>query len=235
MNGRTADGKKLIYICSPLKGDIAGNIAKAREYCKTVLQMGCIPIAPHVMLDGILNDENPHERQTALEMGLSLVTRCNELWIFSKVVSQGMQAEIDLARERHIPVKKVCFNFERQAQRQQAAASGKKKFMRLTADNPEGMWEELHNALIVKDREVYLRDWNGEGDMNLCKFCAEQCRKWCDIDLSGVPAEEFGEFMDCDCAVAALYTIAVGYAENRLKLKEYEDAEEQKSREKMGK
>ena len=103
MNGKTADGKKLIYICSPLKGDIAGNIAKVREYCKTVLQMGCIPIAPHVMLEGILNDEVPQERQTALEMGLSLVARCNELWIFSKVVSQGMQDEMTLQSGSEYP------------------------------------------------------------------------------------------------------------------------------------
>lgn len=108
----TANSKKLIYICSPLKGDIAANIAKAREYCKTVLSMGYIPIAPHVMLDGILNDENPAERKTALEMGLELVVHCDELWIFSEVVSVGMQAEIDLARERDIPVKEVCFDFE---------------------------------------------------------------------------------------------------------------------------
>lgn len=115
MNGKTAGGKKLIYICAPLKGDIAGNIAKARGYCKTVLSMGYIPIAPHVMLDGVLNDNIPHERNTALKMGTELLTICSELWVFSSITSDRMQAEINLAKQIGIPVKRVCFDFEREA------------------------------------------------------------------------------------------------------------------------
>lgn len=104
--------KKLVYICAPLKGDIEGNIEKALKYSKIVHEMGCIPIAPQIMLKGILDDSNPAERKTALDIGLELVGHCNELWVFSEPPSEGMRGEIELARERHIPVKRVCFRFE---------------------------------------------------------------------------------------------------------------------------
>lgn len=107
--------KKLVYICAPLKGDIKGNTEKAKNYSKIVYEMGCIPIAPQIMLSGILNDSNPTERKTALNIGLELVKHCNEVWVFSGPPSEGMQGEIELAKERSIPVKRVCFRFPEEA------------------------------------------------------------------------------------------------------------------------
>lgn len=98
---------KLIYVCSPVKGDVEANIARAKEYCKTVLIMGYIPLAPHVAFSGIFDDDIPHERETALALGLELVKRCDELWVFGDRVSEGMTGEIDLARELGVPVKTV--------------------------------------------------------------------------------------------------------------------------------
>ena len=103
MNGKTAP--KMIYICAPLKGNVQQNIARARAFCSTVINMGDIPVSAHTMLDGVLHDEIPAERETALSIGLEYVKRCDELWIFSKGISAGMQAEIDLAEICGIPVK----------------------------------------------------------------------------------------------------------------------------------
>lgn len=109
--------KKLIYVCSPLRGDSTGedirptalaNMLKAEQHCKDVLIAGHIPIAPHVMLSGILHDDIPNERQTALEVGLELVCRCDELWVFGGgYISEGMSAELTLARELELPIKYV--------------------------------------------------------------------------------------------------------------------------------
>jgi hypothetical protein len=187
MNGKTGDHKKLVYICAPLKGDIAGNIAKVREHCKTVLSMGCIPIAPHVMFDGVLNDDNPHERQTALDMGLELVTRCNELWIFTKIVSQGMQDEIDLAKRIGIPVKRVCFNFERKAAPQQPTEAKEKEGRSAEAIIAD-MKRQIHEV-GPEDVTYCLQD---------CTLCNEGCRAWCGMSalegelfraLAGTPKE----------------------------------------------
>ena len=99
--------QKLIYVCSPVKGDIEENITRAKDYCKTVLIMGYIPIAPHVAFDGILNDKVQQERETALAIGLELVKRCDEVWVFGNVISEGMQGEIELAKQIGIPDKTV--------------------------------------------------------------------------------------------------------------------------------
>ena len=44
--------KRLIYICSPLRGDIEKNIQKAQGYCREAVDLwpDVIPIAPHVYL-----------------------------------------------------------------------------------------------------------------------------------------------------------------------------------------
>lgn len=102
--------QKLIYVCSPLRGDIEKNIAKAREYCRSVIIAGYVPLAPHVALDGVLDDNKAAERETALALGLELLQRCDELWAFGSVISEGMEAEIELAKQLSIPVKTVLFD-----------------------------------------------------------------------------------------------------------------------------
>lgn len=98
---------KLIYVCSPLRGDIENNIEKAKQYCKYVVRQGHIPIAPHVMLDGILNDSVDSERDMALSMGQELVRKCDELWWFGDRISDGMAAEIARAANTNTEVTHV--------------------------------------------------------------------------------------------------------------------------------
>lgn len=101
------------------------------------------------------------------------------------------------------------------------------RLKRLTHEPPQGMYEAMHNTAFVRDREVFLRGCGqGEEDISLCHYCAQQCKERCNTDIADVPAEEFGEFMDCECPVALLYFIAAGAAEMRQKLMRYEDADE---------
>ena len=97
----------------------------------------------------------------------------------------------------------------------------------MTHEQPEGMYESLHNTAFVKGKEVYLRGMgeNGE-DISLCAYCAAQCKERCGTDLTDISTEEFGEFMDCECPVSLLYAIAIGAAEMREKLSKFEDTEE---------
>jgi len=100
--------KKLIYVCSPVKGknkeEVKENILKAKVYCKMLLFWGHIPLAPHVAFDGILDDNIQQERERALQIGLELVKRCDEVWVFGDRISEGMRAEIELAKKLGIPV-----------------------------------------------------------------------------------------------------------------------------------
>lgn len=98
---------KMVYICSPLRGDIEGNIKKALEYCALAESQGVIPLAPHTIFTQFLNDTIPEQRQRGLMLGLELLKRCDELWVFGNVISQGMKAEIEEARQNSIPTRYI--------------------------------------------------------------------------------------------------------------------------------
>ena len=98
---------KIVYVCSPLRGDIEVNIRNAREYCRKTVAMGFIPIAPHTIYTEYLDDREPAQRRQGLLIGLELLQKCDELWAFGTVTSEGMDKEIELAREYGIPVYRI--------------------------------------------------------------------------------------------------------------------------------
>ena len=57
-------------------------------------------------------------------------------------------------------------------------------------------------------------------------YCSAECKEKCGID-NKAPADEFGEYMDCNCIVSWFYWVAVGHAELRTALMAYEGKEGQ--------
>ena len=55
--------RSIVYICSPYAGDVENNTAAARRYCRFAVEVGYIPIAPHLLFPQFLNDSNPKERE----------------------------------------------------------------------------------------------------------------------------------------------------------------------------
>ena len=100
--------KRFVYICSPLRGNYEKNTENARTFCRVAAkysEVGVIPIAPHLYFPQFLNDGNPDERELGIESGLALLEMCEELWVFGlDAPSAGMQAEIEHAKERGIPI-----------------------------------------------------------------------------------------------------------------------------------
>ena len=100
--------KKLVYICSPLRGDIEGNIKKAQQHCREVLVRfpDVLPIAPHIYCTQFCDDTIPWEREEGMKMGLELLKGCAELWVFGiDNPSEGMRAEMEYAKKRGIKVR----------------------------------------------------------------------------------------------------------------------------------
>ena len=96
----------LVYICSPFRGDVEGNMRNARNYCAFALPRHALPIATHLLFPQFMGTkETPQTRELALHMALILLTRCNELWYFGDTVSEGMKKEISRARWRNISVR----------------------------------------------------------------------------------------------------------------------------------
>ena len=95
---------RIIYICSPLKGDIQQNIENALEYCRRVTFEGNVPIAPHAYFTSFLDDTVPHERKVGMKMGMEILKHADELHVFGNVISEGMQNEIAYAEQSGIPI-----------------------------------------------------------------------------------------------------------------------------------
>lgn len=92
---------KLVYICSPFRGDTEVNTKRATQYCAYAAGCGVIPIAPHVAWNGIFDDEVPEKHETALKLGIELLKRCDEVWVMGNEITQGMQGEINEAHRLH--------------------------------------------------------------------------------------------------------------------------------------
>lgn len=90
--------RPIVYICSPYSGDVVGNVAAARRYCRFAVDKGFIPIAPHLLYPQFLNDDDPSERELGLFFGNALLSKCAEVWVFGSRISSGMEAEIKRAK-----------------------------------------------------------------------------------------------------------------------------------------
>lgn len=98
--------KKLIYICSPCRGDYENNIDNAIMWSGACFRMGYIPVTPHIYFTRFADDRNAKERSMAMEAGAQLLLSCSEVWVFGlDHPSEGMQAEIALAIRNGISVK----------------------------------------------------------------------------------------------------------------------------------
>ena len=104
---------KIVYICSPLQGDIERNISQANGYCGFAATQGVVPLAPHTIFTQFLDDNIPEERTKGLKMGLELLKRCDELWVFGLKLSAGMIAEKEAAEQLDISIQYYSDRCER--------------------------------------------------------------------------------------------------------------------------
>jgi len=96
---------KLIIICSPYSGNILQNTYKAQEYCKYVYRQGHTPFAPHLFFPRFLNEHNRKEREAGINLGIEILKRADELWIFGDTVTEGMKQEIEAAKKNNKTIK----------------------------------------------------------------------------------------------------------------------------------
>ena len=97
--------RPLVYVCSPLSGNIAENQEKARRYCRFAVDSGCIPLAPHLFFPQFMRDDAKAERDLALFMDIVLLSKCAELWVFGSTISKGMSIEIEKAKRKGQPIR----------------------------------------------------------------------------------------------------------------------------------
>ncbi len=97
--------RPLVYICSPFAGDVENNVNMARVYSRFAVRNACIPLAPHLLFPQFMDDSVPAERSIALFMGMVLLGKCEQVWVFENIISKGMAAEIEKAEKKNMPIR----------------------------------------------------------------------------------------------------------------------------------
>lgn len=97
--------RPLVYICSPFAGDEERNMEKARRYSRFAVRQACIPVAPHLLFPQFMDDSVPAERSIALFMGMVLLGKCEQVWVFGNTISAGMAAEIEKAEKKNMLIR----------------------------------------------------------------------------------------------------------------------------------
>lgn len=104
---------KRIYVCSRLRGDEgitqAQNELAACHHAKYVVEEGYgAPFVPHLLYPRFLDDTIPSEREMGIDAGMAYMRVCEEVFVFmdaSRLISDGMRAEIEWALEHAVPVR----------------------------------------------------------------------------------------------------------------------------------
>ena len=96
---------KLVFICSPFRGDVETNTARARRYCYFAHTQRVAPAAPHLHNPQFLDENLPDERQAGIEIGLEYLRRADELWCFGDRLTEGMEIELQAAQHLKILVR----------------------------------------------------------------------------------------------------------------------------------
>lgn len=96
---------KIVYICSPFRGDTATNIANAQRYSRFAVEQGVLPIAPHLLFPQFMKDDVPEERNQAMAFNEKLLHLCQEVWVFGNSTTMGMAFEIAFAEKAGISIK----------------------------------------------------------------------------------------------------------------------------------
>ena len=102
---RKARFRPLVFICSPFSGDELKNAENARRYCRFAVDRGFAPFAPHLFFPQFMDESDEDERETGIFMGIILLTKCAELWVFGERITRGMAQEIRKAESRSMPVR----------------------------------------------------------------------------------------------------------------------------------
>lgn len=66
---------------------------------------------PHLYFPAFLDENNPSERMTGIEMGLELMDSCDEVYVFGFNITEGMKFELDYAAKKKKPVRLYDDNF----------------------------------------------------------------------------------------------------------------------------
>lgn len=93
--------KTLIYVAGPLTSDTAAKIHRAIQVADRLLELGYVPIVPHLTHFWDIISPKPYE--VWLEMDFATIRRCHALFRMAGI-SPGADREVNFANSNGIPV-----------------------------------------------------------------------------------------------------------------------------------
>lgn len=100
---RAENFRPMIFICSPFAGDEAKNIVNARKYSRYAFDSGYLPITPHLLFPQYLDERT--ERREGIHMGIVLMGKCEEVWVFGNQMTSGMVRELEKEKLWRKPIR----------------------------------------------------------------------------------------------------------------------------------
>lgn len=102
----SSDRRQVAWLIHPLKGDIAGNIARAKRWLQFLIRTfpGLDFEAGWILWVEVLNDADPVERERGLKFCEGMIRRLDEVWVAGGAISEGMEREIRVAHLAGKPV-----------------------------------------------------------------------------------------------------------------------------------
>jgi hypothetical protein len=79
---------------------------RAESYCRFAISRDATPFAPHLLYTRFLDDNVNRERSIGISCGVEVLKRCDQLWCFGDVISEGMKGEIQAAVRLGIPIRR---------------------------------------------------------------------------------------------------------------------------------
>ena len=100
---------KKVYIAHALSGAWDEGVKAAKEYAFRAATIGCMPIVPYALMDGLLDDTIEDERNLGMQLDIRQLINCDEIWLCGERISEGMEKEREIAALLHIPEKRFRF------------------------------------------------------------------------------------------------------------------------------
>ncbi len=113
-----------VYICHPYASDPKGNLEKVKVLCQKFAEesiekmikvddrsfcpivYGLVPniISPMLLFPEFMSEEGGVSRKHAMAFCIDLLDCCDEIWVCSRNISEGMADEISYASENKIRI-----------------------------------------------------------------------------------------------------------------------------------
>jgi len=89
------EANRLLYVCSPYRGEVKRNKQYARELTRLAIDKGFLPVTVHLYITEATDDNNEADRAIGMRAGQEILDHCKYILIGGKYgLSQGMVAEI---------------------------------------------------------------------------------------------------------------------------------------------